>query len=170
MDKISISLKPTFWRLLIWRSYSGLLILGIATLISVTTPTPSFAQAFSTHMIPSLLGILTAQVVISLVEWFGKRLNIEIKDSKITGSKSGLFSGSQKIYLNDLERTSFLEKSTYQKFFGIHKLCSTRGELINFTPFVYEKSVVNEFYKALRIVQNENLKNNKQKAIDWREK
>ncbi len=158
MDKISISLKPTFWRLLTWRIFPGLIIVGIAILISVTIPTPSFAKTFSTLMIPSLLGILTAQVLISLFEWFNKRLYIEIAEGKITGSKTGLFSGIQKIYLRDLERIRLLEKSTYPKFFGSHKLCSTRGEFIKFSPFVYEKSSVDEFYKALRIIQDENLK------------
>jgi hypothetical protein len=170
MDKISISLNPIFWRLLIWRSYSGLLIIGIAALISVVTPAPSFAQAFSTRMIPGFLGIFIAQVIMSLIEWFNKRLHIEIKEGKIIGSKSGLFNGSQKIYLRDLERTSLLQKGSYQKYFGAHKLCSTRDEVIMFAPFVYGKRLVDEFYKALETIQEENLKNKKQKAIDWREK
>ena len=170
MDKISISLKPIFWRLLIWRSYSGLLITGIAALIIAVTPVPSFAQAFSTRMIPGLLGIFIAQVIISLVEWFNKRLCIEIKEGKIIGSKSGLFNGSQKIYLRDLERTSLLQKGSFQKYFGMHKLYSMRDEAIIFAPFIYEKKLVDDFYKALETIQEENLENKKQKAIDWREK
>lgn len=120
-------------------------------------------------MIPSLLGIFTGQVIVSLVEWFSKKSHIEIKEGKITGSKLDLFNGSQKIYLRDLERTSLPEKNTYQKFFSSHKLCSTRGEIINFAPFVYEKSLVDEFYKALRIIQDENLKDKKTEDVDWRE-
>jgi len=105
MDKISIILKPTFWRLLIWRIFPGLIIVGIAVLISVTTPAASFVKAFSTRMIPSLLGILTAQILMSLYEWINKSSYIEIAEGEITGSKTAVFSRSQKIHLRDLART-----------------------------------------------------------------
>ncbi len=161
MDKISISLKPTFWRLLLWRIFPALIIVGITALISAATPAPSLAKTFSTLMLPYLFGIFVAQILISLFEWFNKNLFIEITEGKIIGAKSSLFGGSQKIYLRDLERTRLLEKSTYQKLFGSYKLCSTREEFITFKPFVYEKPLVDEFYKALRIIQDENLKDKK---------
>ena len=132
-------------------------------LISLTTPAASFVKVFSTRMIPSLLGILIVQVLASLYKWFNNSLYIKIAEGEITGSKMGLFRGSLRIYLKDLARTSLLKKSTYQKFFASHKLCSTRGEIIMFAPFVYEKSIVEEFYKALEIIQNENLKDKKRR-------
>jgi len=159
MDKISISLKPTFWRLLLWRIFPALIIAGIVALISVATPAPSLIKTFSTLTLPYLFGVFVAQILISLFEWFNRNLFIEITESKIISAKSSLFGGCQKIYLRDLEDTSLLEKSARQKFFGSHKLYSTRKEFITFKPFVYERSLVDQFYQALRIIREENLKN-----------
>lgn len=159
MEKISISLKPTLWRLLLWRIFPALIIVGIAALIGVATPALSLAKTFSILMLPYLLGILLVQILFSLFEWFNKNLFIEITEGKIISAKSSLFGENQKIYLKDLDRIRLLEKSAYQKFFGSHRLYSTREEFITFKPFVYEKPLVDEFYKALRIIQDENLKN-----------
>jgi len=148
MDKISISLKPTFWRLLLWRIFPALIIAGIVALISVATPAPSLIKTFSTLTLPYLFGVFVAQILISLFEWFNRNLFIEITESKIISAKSSLFGGCQKIYLRDLEDTSLLEKSARQKFFGF-----------TFKPFVYERSLVDQFYQALRIIREENLKN-----------
>ncbi|MBI3150536.1 MAG: hypothetical protein HYZ21_00235 [Chloroflexi bacterium] len=158
MENLSIILKPTYWRLLIWRVFPMLIIIGITVLISAATPARSLAKTFLTYFLSPLFGILTAQILLSLLEWFNKSLVIEIAEGKIIGSRTSPFSRRQKIPLRDLAKTSLLKKSSYQKSFGVHKLCSTRGEIITFTPFVYEKSLVDEFYKTLSVIQAENLK------------
>ncbi len=172
MKEISITLNPVYWRLITWRIFPILAAIIITALISVVAPTNSFIKVFSIRLLPYFLGMLIAGVCFSHIEWFKKKLSIEITEEKISGSKTGtgLFNRRQIFLVKELERTNLLQKGSYQKYFGMHKLCSTRGEVIIFTPFVYERNLVDEFYKTLETILDENLKNKKQKAIDWREK
>lgn len=170
MDKISFTLKPIYWRLLIWRFFPYLIVIPITMAIIEVTPKLSLTRVFLTDLLFSYLGFLTVQVSVSFLELFSKNWDIEVAEGKIIGSKPSIFSRRQTFLLKELEKNSLFNAKPNWNFWKTYKLYSSRGETITFIPFIYENPLADEFYETMKHIQQENLKTKKQIKINWREK
>jgi hypothetical protein len=144
MEEKSITLKPSFWRLFIWQVFPLLIILAILAL---------FVNRFIAYWLPSTLGVLTAGIIITIIQWFSGNLEIEISNGKISGPSPGPIWRRQKFLIKELDQSSLRKTRFYQKIFGRGNLSSTRGETIRLTNFIYERSAIDELHKILSYEQ-----------------
>ncbi|HLO15469.1 MAG TPA: hypothetical protein VK206_11605 [Anaerolineales bacterium] len=148
MEKM-ITVKPVFWRLLIWK----VLPLVIGWLLGDLSY--QIAHHYSSLTLPwaVMIGIIVAGLIGAPA--IRDRYNIVIAGGKITGASTGLITKTVTFPIVDINWPDMHKQSFYEKIFGYHMLRSINGPKIMFKHFIYGQSAVNRVYRILESVNQE---------------
>jgi hypothetical protein len=138
MEK-SITFKPIFWRLIMWRTAPLLLGYTIGY----------FLYNWNNQFLLTMASVILVVAALDSAV-FGKKFNVAITKDNIIGiGGAGITWHSETLLISDLDKSSIYKQSFFENILGIHALHSRSGQKIALINFIYGKSTINEIQKIL---------------------
>jgi hypothetical protein len=139
----TITLKPVFWRLAIWKGIPFYIAALIGLLIDwlIHNSISSFWWGWA-------IGAIVGGVIAALFLYYKKVLDINIAHGEISGPSSG-YATRATFLVSKFDKSSIYQQSALQKIMVGQVLQSFDGEKIVFAPFIYEHSTVKAFRKLI---------------------
>ncbi len=140
----TVTFKPVFWRLMIWKYVPILAGWMIAEALNRLVKHYAYA---SLPIIIAAFGLLTGVTIAAVI--LRKQYDIVITENKISGASTGIPFERVSFSISELDKSRIRKQSFYEKISGFHTLQSKSGQKIMFTHFIYGQSAVNEIYRTL---------------------
>jgi hypothetical protein len=140
----TITFKPIFWRLVLWRFFP--FYLGWATINVIYIAKNRLSYSL---LLVATVAIFLLSIVISLTQ--RKLFSIVISKNTLNGPGGGkIWLYRETFSVADLYMPTLYKKQTlYEKISGFHTMSSRNGAQIMVIDFIYGKHAIKELYETL---------------------
>lgn len=138
MEGNSISIKPVFWRIIVWRfipAYIG----GLTALLITNRVTDLWLMIALAVLVGTFIGHLLMP----------NKFDIVISEGKINGPGDGFFYSRESFPITEWHTSSMNNQTLYERISGFHTLHSITGKKITVVNFIYGKPAIQKLYKLL---------------------